>query len=217
MNFMQLLDPLAAAIVLGGTLGATLLRCGWRDARLALHALAQLPRKPFDSDRVRAELASQVREIDKEGILRAEPHRFGDGEFDDLSEALIRRRSITALFEEHERHRERRQSAAQTAARVLGEAAELAPVLGLAGTLFALGSYSVGTDGDYARSIGTAVVTTLHGLVLANFVFAPLVGGIERHARAEESERKRLLDWLAAAIERSVPARAGGAEGRAAA
>ncbi|QYU68169.1 MotA/TolQ/ExbB proton channel family protein [Leptolyngbya sp. 15MV] len=217
MNFMQLLDPLSATIVIGGTLAATLLRCGWRDARAALVMLAQLPRRPFDSDRVRAELAAQVREIDKEGILRAEPHRFGDGEFDDLSEALIRRRSITALFEKHERHRERRQATAHTAARVLSEAAELAPVIGLAGTLFALGSYSTAVDGDYARSIGTAVVTTLHGLVLANFVFAPLVGGIERHARAEESERKRLLDWLAAAIERTVPARGGGGESRAAA
>lgn len=217
VNVMQLLDPLSAAIVLGGTLAATLLRCGWRDVRAALRALAQLPSKPFDSVRVRSELAAQVREIGKNGILRAEPHSFGDGEFDDLSDALIRNRSITALYDEHERHRSRRQRAAETAARVLGEAAELAPVLGLAGTLVALGGFSAGGDADYARSIGTAVVTTLYGLVFANFVFGPLAGAVGRRARAEEQERQELLEWLASAVERSIPWRdAAGDEAKAA-
>lgn len=207
MDITQLLDPLSAAIVLGGTLAATLLRCGWRDARAALQALAQLPSRPFDSDRVRAELAAQVREIGEDGILRAEPHRFGDGEFDDLSDALIRHRSIKALHDEHARHRARRQAAADAAARVLGEAADLAPVLGLAGTLVALGGFSTAADADYARSIGTAVITTLYGLVLANFVFGPLAGAIARRASAEERERQELIDWLAAAVERSIPRR----------
>lgn len=213
MNPMQLLDPLSAAIVLGGTLAATLLRCGWRDLRAALQVLAQLPSRRFDSSRVRTELAAQVREIGEVGILRAEPHSFGDGEFDDLSDALIRHRSIQALHEEHARHRGRRQQVAETAIRVLGEAAELSPVLGLAGTLVALGGVSAAGEVNYAQSIATAVITTLYGLLFANFLFAPLVGAIARRARAEESERQELLDWLAQAVERSIPRRetAGGA------
>lgn len=217
MNVMQLLDPVAAAIVLGGTLAATLLRCGWRDVRSALKALAQLPCKVFDSGRVRSELAAQVREIGEDGILRAEPHRFGDGEFDDLSDALIRHRSIRALHEEHERHRARRQRAAETVTRVLQEAADLSPVLGLAGTLVSLGGLGATGNTDYASLIGTAVVTTLYGLIFANFVFAPLAGAITRRARAEERERQELLDWLAAAIERSIPRQAKSAENKVAA
>jgi len=218
VEFTQLLDPLSAAIVIGGTLAATLLRCGWRDARAALAMLAQVPRRPFDSGRVRAELAAQVREIGEDGILRAEPHRFGDGEFDDLSEALIRHRSIKGLFEEHERHRTRRQALAQTATRVLGEAAELAPVLGLAGTLFALGGYAPGVDGDYARSIGTAVVTTLYGLVLANFVFAPLVGAVVGRGVAvpegeEQPARRATAATRAAAARAAARSRAIGVDG----
>lgn len=217
MDFMQLLDPVAAAIVLGGTLAATLLRCGWRDARAALVALAQLPSRPFDSKHVRTELAAQVRAIGEDGILRAEPRQFGDGEFDDLSDALIRHRSIKALHAKHARHRGRRQRVADTATRVLGEAAELAPVLGLAGTLVALGGFSTAGDTDYARSIGTAVITTLYGLVLANFVFGPLAGAVGRRARAEETERQELLEWLAAAVERSIPQGAAASEEKAAA
>ena len=205
MDLMQLLDPVAAAIVFGGTLAATLLKCGWRDVRAALHALAQLPARPFDSARVQSELAAQVTEIGQDGILRAEPHRFGDGDFDDLSDALVRRRSIRALHEEHERHRTRRQRSAETATGVLGEAADLSPVLGLAGTLVALGGFAAAGDADYASSIGTAVVTTLYGLVFANFVFGPLAGAVARRARAEENQRQKLLDWLEAAVERTAP------------
>lgn len=205
VDIMQLLDPLSAAIVLGGTLAATLLRCGWRDARAALRALARLAGRPFDSARVRAELAAQVQEIGEDGIFRAEAHHCGDGEFDTLSEALIRHRSVEALHEGHAHYRSQRQAAADTAARVLGEAAELAPVLGLAGTLVALGGFSAAADADYARSIGTAVITTLYGLVLANFVFAPLAAAVARRARIEEGERQELIDWLAAAVERAIP------------
>ena len=217
MEIMLLLDAVAATIVFLGTFAATLLRCGWRDARTALLTLAQLPSKPFDSKRVRAELAAQVREIGRDGILRAEPHSFGDGEFDDLTGALIRHRSIKALYDEHARHRARRQATADTAARVLAEAAELAPVLGLAGTLVALGGFSAAADGDYARSIGTAVITTLYGLVLANFVFSPLASAIARRARAEERDRQDLMVWLASAVERSIPAQRSGTDEKAAA
>ncbi len=163
-------------------------------------AVSHLLLRAFDSGRVRAELAVQIQEIADDGLLRAEPHRFGDGEFDDLSDVLVRHRSIQALYEEHERHRHRRAVLAGTAGRVLAEAADLAPVLGLAGTLLSLGGLSTAVDGDYARSIGTAVTTTLYGLVVANFLFAPLSTAVDRRARAEERDRQELLDWLAKAI-----------------
>jgi chemotaxis protein MotA len=217
VNPIQLLDPLSLAIVLGGSLAATLLRCGWRDARTALRVLVQLPARPFDSQRVRAELAAQVREIGKDGILRAEPHHFGDGEFDELSDALIRQRSIRALHDEHARHRRQRQEVAETAAHVCSEAAELSPVLGLAGTLVALGGISAVGEVNYAHSIATAVITTLYGLVFANFLFGPLAGAIARRARAEEQQREELLEWLAQAIERTIPTREGGRLAKAAA
>ena len=200
-------DPLSAAFVFGGTMAATLLRCGWRDTRAAIQAVAHLVAPSFDSESVRATLAVQVREIGEDCLIRAEPHRVGDGEFDELSETLVRHRSIKALYDEHERHRGQRISLAGAADRALSEAAELAPIFGLAGTLLSLGGLASGVaaDSDYARAIGTAVMTTLYGLIAANLVFAPLAGAIERRARAEERARQTLLDWLAAAIERAAP------------
>ncbi len=199
----HLFDLPSAAIVIGGTLAATLLRCGWRESWIAAKLVAQLPTRPFNSTRVRSELAVQIQEIRRDGFVRAEPHQFGDGEFNELSETLIRHRSIEGIYEEHERHRARRVALASTAGRVLAEAAELAPVLGLAGTLLALGGLSDAvTTGSYGPAIGAAVTTTLYGLIAANFLFAPLSTAVDRRARAEERERRELLDWLAEAVGR---------------
>src|SRR5690606_39478304 len=90
---------------------------------------------------------------------------------------------------------------ARPAATSLNTSAELAPVLGLAGTLISLAGLStaVAEQGDYARAIGMAVATTLYGLVAANFVFAPLAAIAARRAEAEDRAREEIIDWLSAA------------------
>jgi len=205
MTEIPLLDPASAALVLSGTLLATVLRCGWADSKLALSALANLFVGRFDPVRARAELAIQVQEIEEDGLLRAEPHHFGDGEFDEMADTLIETRSIEALHESHEDHRARRIETSRRAVVVFVNAAELAPVFGLAGTLVSLGSLSTpGADGgDFAAAIGMAVATTLYGLVAANFIFAPLAAMISRRADAEDRAREELIAWLSAAIENS--------------
>lgn len=205
MNGIPLLDPASLALVLGGTVAATMLRCGWADTRIALHALAQLFSARFDPVRARAELSVQVREIEADGLVRATPHRFGDGEFDEMTDALIRARSIEALHESHEDHRARRMETSHRAVVVLVSAAELSPVFGLVGTLVALGrlSSTVASTGNFAGAIGMAVATTLYGLVFANFLFAPLAAAISRRAEAEDRAREGLIAWLSAAIEAS--------------
>jgi chemotaxis protein MotA len=208
VNFMNVFDPLSIAIVFGGTLAAALLRCGWRDCAEAVQAIGPLFGRPFDSLRVRAELAAQIREIGEVGLIGVEPHRVGDGEFDELSDTLVRRRSIRALYDKHERHRARRAALGETARAVLTEAADLAPILGLTGTILSLAGMSTATvDQDYGQAIGMAVTSTFYGLVAANFIFAPLAGALARRARAEEQARQELLDWLTEAVERAAPTR----------
>lgn len=205
MTATPLLDPASAALVIFGTLLAAVMRCGWQDARAALVALRQLFTRRFDATSVKAELAIQIQEIEADGLIRAEPHHFGDGEFDEMTDALIRTRSMRALHESHAEHRARRMDAARRAATFLNNSAELAPVLGLAGTLISLAGLStaVAEQGDYARAIGMAVATTLYGLVAANFVFAPLAAIAARRAEAEDRAREEIIDWLSAAIEAS--------------
>ncbi|MBO6769479.1 MAG: MotA/TolQ/ExbB proton channel family protein [Erythrobacter sp.] len=198
-------DPMALAIVLAGTLAATLLRCGVADSRIALCALRGLFDEPFDAARAKASLAVQIREIADDGFLRAEPHHFGDREFDSLSDLMISQRSIQSLHGEHSKFKDARLANAHTAMRVFDSAAELAPVLGLAGTLVALGQAqgAAAANSGIVGAISTAVVTTLYGLVAANFLFSPIGNAIARRSRQEERDRDEVLEWLAHGIKKA--------------
>lgn len=211
MNWMNLIDAPSAGIVLGGTLLATVLRAGLGDCRIALIKLAQLGRHRFDADAVRSELARQIQEIRTDGLYRAPLHHFGDAEFDEASEALIAKRSVAALLEAHEAHRRRRKHDSARAVATLAQAAELAPVFGLAGTLISLSQLPAQSlaNGAFTGAISMAVVTTLYGLLGANLIFAPLARIIDRAAQAEEDERQSVIDWLAVQVAPSCPPQPG--------
>ncbi len=207
MNWLTLIDGPSAAIVFGGTLAATVLRCGFTDCRAAIQVLCHLRSEGFDPERVRAELAVQVQEIHRDGLLRTNPHNYGDREFDEATEALLERRSVAALLERHEAHKARRLGLSERAVRTLAQAAELAPVFGLAGTLISLSQLPTEgiARGAFTGAISMAVITTLYGLLAANLLLAPLARVIERAAQAEESKRQEVLDWLTTQIAADMP------------
>lgn len=206
MNWMALADAPSAAIVLGGTALAATMRCGWRDGAAAIRSVAHLWQPRFDPDHARAGLAVQVQGIVKDGLLRAQPHHSGDAEFDEATDAMLERRSVGALLAAHEGHRDRRLAASTRAVRFLAQAAELAPVFGLAGTLVALSQLPADglAKGAMTGAISMAVVTTLYGLLFANLLLAPLARVVERAAEAEEAGRQQLTDWLAGQVGASL-------------
>ena len=210
MNLASLLDPAAAAIVVGGTLLATVLRCGVSDCTAALGAIGQLGNRRFDAGEARAELAAKVRQIQSEGVLRVQPTHSGDREFDEATDRLIGTRSISALLETHEAHKARRMQADHRAVRTLAQAAELAPVFGLAATLISLTQLPAnGIDKHaYMGAISMAVAATLYGLLFANLLLAPLARAVERAAQREEMERQKIVDWLARQVAPAMPVRA---------
>ncbi|WP_404482510.1 MotA/TolQ/ExbB proton channel family protein [Novosphingobium sp. BL-52-GroH] len=202
-----LFDPTSAAIVVGGTCVATVLRSGVWDTRMAFAAVGRLLHPRFSAARARAELAVPVQEMQQDGVIRAEPHHFGDAEFDDLTDALIGTRSLDALHGAHVAHKRRRVDHSRRAVRVFEQAAELSPVFGLAGTLVSLTRLPAdpGAAGDFTAAISMAVLTTLYGLLLGNLLFAPLARMIARRAAEEERERQRVLDWLETQVAGALP------------
>ena len=204
MNYMQLIDGPSAAIVLGGTLLATVLRCGLRACAVTLRSLTGATRPRFDAAQARAELAVQVQAIQRDGLLRAEARHFGDPEFDEMADVLIEQRSVGALLAKHQAHKEHRLGRNRTTVSTLGQAAEMGPVFGLAGTLIALSQLPAnGTAGGMlSTSIPGAIITTFYGLMAANLLFAPLARFVQRRSDMEEAERQKLIDWLAGELAR---------------
>ena len=205
---IELFDIPSLGVVVGGTLLATLGHCGPTACRTATVVLLDTARRRFDAVKARAEMSRQISEIQQDGLVRSEPDPIGDDEIDDATAALVKSRSLTGLSSEHDKHRRHRLKRSQIASSVLLKAAELGPILGLAGTLLALaGQVNTGTSApsSIADAIGTAVLTTLYGLLLSNFVFAPLASLVERRSRDEDLAREELFAWMEARILEADP------------
>lgn len=207
MEFSALWDANGAAIVLGGTLLATIIACGRREMTAAWQALAALARPRFSYERARAEIARDVEAMRHDGVLHARALQTSDREIALVTDALIHDRSLRSLLAAYEDCQLRRKRSRQAALAPLRQAAEMAPVAGMAGTLFSLSQMQVGELGDaqLLASVAMAIVTTLYGLLLANLAFHPLARLMERRMHAEEEDRRRLIDWLAAQLAESCP------------
>jgi chemotaxis protein MotA len=207
MDLTHMLDPAAAGIVIGGTLGATALRSGADDCRAALGALGALLRPRFAEDLVRGALAPMVAQADREGLLRTSLRPSGDADIDAALGALIQTRSLAAFVASDDAARESRTGRAVRAVRTLALGAELSPVFGLAGTLISLSQLPAEglVRGAFMGAISMAVLTTLYGLLLGNLVLAPLSRAVERRVEAEEAARREIADWLIAKLAPACP------------
>lgn len=207
---LPLIDGTAGLIVVGGTLVATVMRCGPAEVAIALRSLRAALGHGYRAEEGKAELAVPVRAIREDGLLRARPADHVDRAFAEATEALVHDRSLAALLAALEKHKVRRVAEAEMAVRVYTQAAELAPVFGMAGTLIALSHLSTSdlSAGEaITGAIALSVVTTLYGILLANLLFAPLARLIERVAAREEAARQEVVDWLAVQIADALPSR----------
>jgi len=209
----HLFDPVPAAIVIGGTVLATGLRAGRVDLRHTWAELAGLFRR-FDADRLRRDLAPLANDIRTDGVFRTRARPTGDRALDDAIKAMIDGHSATMLMMHHALDRKRRLARAQRAAITLAQAADLAPVFGLAGTLVSLAGLSGAgiARAMFLGAISQSVLATLYGLLLANILLAPLARAIERHADREEKVRQDLIDWIGAQFDAVAPRLRRGAE-----
>lgn len=196
----QLIDPVAATIVIGGSILATSARCGFGHTKDAAMQVLKLPTPSFKYARVRAALAPMVSDIKRSGLIRAQIVKSPDAAVNEGLEAMLRRRSFTAFLAHQQSHRELRLARRFRASESLDTAGELAPILGLTGTLIALSQLDPSQLADASAmtsAISTAILSTLYGLLLAHFVCHPLARAVERRSVREEDARAAVTDWLA--------------------
>lgn len=208
MDASLLLNPTSAALVVAGTFILAAFRNGLRETANAVSHVAQLFRPSFKMVKHRAELARHVERMRVDGVIRGEPADIADAEFADATAALVRHRSTDALVREHERHVSDRNRKRDNAIQALENAGELAPVMGLAGTLLALSQLPLAELNDQGAlmvSVSQAVLSTLYGLILAHLFFFPLAEAIERRGKKEEEQRNLLVAWLVAQLAPACP------------
>jgi chemotaxis protein MotA len=201
------IDLPSILIVFGGTFAVTTISFSlpeiWRAQRLMFVALFSSHPDCGDAARRVLELARLAR---NEGVLVLER------QLTQLRDAPFLRRAIGLVVdgatpEDIEDVMAQEQSAIQgrhsKSASILRKAAEVAPAMGLIGTLVGLVQMLGQLDNPSAigPAMAVALLTTFYGAVLANMVFAPLASKLDRNS-AEEALVNRLYVIGAAAIGR---------------
>lgn len=194
------LDPAAILIVAGGTLAATVLRTPLRDIGRGFAALAALPRRTLDATPLIDQVAALGRIARRHGVHTLDRSVIADTDVAAAIAAIVDGATpadITRLLDQRRRARILRHAAA---ADMWAGMAEVAPAMGMVGTLIGLVKMFLAMADPAAIGAGMAValLATLYGALIANLVAMPIAVRLRRRARAEAEERSLLVAPLAA-------------------
>jgi chemotaxis protein MotA len=201
-GLLHMIDPLPLFAVVAGAFAIATIQIGGTSFGPAFSALARLFRADPDADRdfARATLGAVDRIAQLQGLSRtdrvkARPgflaqavHRLADGGDIDRF-ALWAGQSITDRADRH--------------ARVIAfwdAVADAAPAMGMAGTILGLVSMFAAMDNPatIGPAMALALLTTFHGMVIANMVAGPIARRLERLSAAEIAWQRTLAERLVA-------------------
>jgi chemotaxis protein MotA len=194
------LDPLALTIVVGGTALAVVLRTPLRDLSRGLSALRVLGRKPFDAQPLLEQAGALMRIARRHGVIALDRSVILDRDTAAAVAAVVDgagQADVAALLQHCRIARFERHHAA---AEMWSGMAEIAPAMGMIGTLIGLVQLftSMKDPGTIGGAMAIALLTTLYGAVLASLIAAPIAARLKRRARHEAHERERIEAPLAA-------------------
>jgi chemotaxis protein MotA len=203
----QLADPFALAIVAGGSALGIVLRTPVRDLGRALVSLRTLVRRPYSAEPLLDHISAQARIVRNHGTMALERAIIADPDIAAAMAAIVDGADgdrIAALLTHRRRARVERHV---RVADVWAGAAELAPAMGMVGTLVGLARmFATMTDpGAIGGAMAVALLATLYGALLANLLFMPIANRLRVAGRIEAFERARLEAPLVALAERERP------------
>lgn len=201
------LDPIAFAIVGGGTMIATLLRTPLGDIGRGLAALRVLGRRPFDAGTLLTQIDALSRISSRHGVMQLDRSVIRDADVAVAIQAIVDGTSAERVATMLDERRTARFERHRAATEMWAAAAEIAPAMGMVGTLVGLvRMFTAMTDpATIGAAMAVAVLATLYGALLGNLVAMPVAARLKRLARAEYLERGRLVAPLAALAERERP------------
>jgi chemotaxis protein MotA len=185
------LDLPSSLIVLGGTAATTLVSFPLMDVlrvpRQVLEAILRRPANPAILAREVLRLAEQARQTGPLGLEEMLP-KIRSNEFLHQAVGMIVdgmpsdqiERTLASELASHSR-------SARKASDIMRRAGEVAPAMGLIGTLVGLVQMLGHLDDPTAigPAMAVALLTTFYGAILANVVFLPLAGKLDRNAEDE--------------------------------
>jgi len=195
-------DPVALALVVGGTLAAAAMRSTREDLKRALVALRPLFTARPANDALTALRA--VRHVEWLTELKG----ISCADHIDASNPFVRRASLRLVDAESADAFARwaaddiseRQARHRAAADVWRAAADAAPAMGMIGSVIGLvGMFSAMNDPDtIGPSMALALLTTFYGLIIAAVIASPIASRLDRLSLAEREWQEGIATRLEA-------------------
>jgi chemotaxis protein MotA len=206
----QILQPTAALIVFGGTLGAILLQFPMAVVLAAFASLATVFFEPGDDPlKVVTEMVAFAQKARKEGIvaLDADIEKIHDPflkkslmlAVDGTEPAELRKIMEFELDNEAERR--------ENIPKVFESAGGFSPTIGIIGAVLGLIQVMQHLDniGEVGRGIAVAFVATIYGVASANLFFLPASGKLKIRNRAVELRHEIVLEGVISILEGMNP------------
>jgi chemotaxis protein MotA len=198
------LDPAAIGIVAGGTVFATLLRTSLGDVGRGVAAIGVLARKPFDATPLVDQIAALGRIARRHGMHALDRSVIADRDVAAAVAGIVDGATPDEIMRQLDERRRARILRHAAAADMWAGAAEVAPAMGMVGTLVGLVKmfWAMTDPAAIGAGMAVALLATLYGALVANLIAMPVAVRLSRRARAEAEERTRLVAPLAALAEK---------------
>jgi chemotaxis protein MotA len=199
-NLSQVVQPTAAVIVLGGTLGAVLIQFPLPVFLQAFRRLAQVFVEPKRNAEVLVgDLVRYANQARREGIVSL------DKELENIDDAFLKRtlmlRNMIELGLDAQAEQE------EQLPQVLESAGGFAPTIGIIGAVVGLIQVMQHLDRieEVGRGIAVAFVATIYGVGAANLFFLPSAGKLKIRIREEQILREMVLEGVISILEGMNP------------
>lgn len=210
ISFAYFLQPTGALIVLGGTLGVILITTPRRSlGHSARRVIGLMAARESDREALAQEIIGCVKAVRRGGILALETAipKIEDGFLKkglQLVVDLTSRAELQSILETDLRMAERH---GETDAKTLEVAGGFAPTLGIIGTVVGLidvlRQFSKLQSAGYG--IGTAFVSTIYGLALANLLLLPAAHRIRARVAENFETQEMILEGVLSILDAAHP------------
>jgi chemotaxis protein MotA len=202
----QILQPTAALIVFGGTIGAVMLQF---PLPVVLTSFKRLAHVFFDSNRDPQQLIAEIVEFAhkarKEGIVSL------DRELSNIQEPFLRKSVMLAvdgtepqeLRKMMELELDNQIEHAERSPQVFEAAGGFAPTVGIIGAVLGLIQVMQHLDNieEVGKGIAVAFVATIYGVGSANLFFLPAAGKLRIRNRADQQKCEMMLEGVVSILE----------------
>jgi chemotaxis protein MotA len=206
----QVLQPTAALIVFGGTLGAVMLQFPLRVIGAAFRHLGRVfVDKSKDPQTLIAELVAYAHKARKEGIISL------DNELQSIQDPFLKKTLMLAVDGTEpqeirsmmELELDNQAEHNENIPRVFESAGGFSPTIGIIGAVLGLIQVMQHLDdiSEVGRGIAVAFVATIYGVGAANLFFLPIAGKIKIRLRQAQTLNEMVLEGVISILEGMNP------------